>query len=483
MIDLITEVSSAPPLTNPAQLESTRLDLAKFPRTDAGNAQLFAHLFAPIVRFDHLRCHWLLWDATRKRWSVDYNGQVRWLAIQSARRRLSAAQQLAIPPDRRDDTRQQNETKWAVKSENFRMIDATLELAKSISPISDSGEGWDADPLLLGVANGVVDLRTGKLRDERPCDKILKHSPVLFDQCATCPVFEKFLADIFPDHPELPAYIQKVMGYCLTGEISEHRIFNNYGLGANGKGTITETIRHILGEYAVNIPFSALEASHFGNSSTHELVSLRGARFATSSETSDGARFNEARIKMLSGGDPITARALYQNFSTFPPTHKLWLSFNHKPIVADDTHGFWRRMDLIPYTRIFDNADRDDSLLEKLKAEASGILALAVRGCLLWQEEGLAQPACVSSAVDEYRQETDVLAEFVNECCVLGEDQSVTTGTLWIRYKRWADDNGETCLAKLSLLDRLVKQYGIRKERFGHTGTRGWRGLGVAPLC
>ena len=166
-------------------------------------------------------------------------------------------------------------------------------------------------------------------------------------------------------------------------------------------------------------------------------MTLRGARFATSSETSDGARFNEGRIKALSGGDPITARALYQNFSTFPPTHKLWLSFNHKPIVADDTHGFWRRMDLIPYSRIFDKADRDDSLLEKLKAEAPGILAFAVRGSLLWQEEGLAQPACVASAVDEYRQETDVLAEFVSECCVLDEKHTVTSSALWTRYRRW----------------------------------------------
>src|SRR5262249_38326283 len=161
--------------------------------------------------------------------------------------------------------------------------------------------------------------------------------------------------DVFPDHLELPRYVQTVMGYCLTGSVSEHRIFCNFGTGANGKSTLTEIIRHILGDYAVNIPFSALEASRHGTGSTHELVALHGARFATSSETTDGARFNEARIKALSGGDPITARSLYQNFFTFIPTHKLWLSFNHKPIVADDTHGFWRRIDLVEYTRSFSN--------------------------------------------------------------------------------------------------------------------------------
>jgi putative DNA primase/helicase len=476
MISPTIEIDNAVPASDIRPPETQNLNLARFHRTDSGNAELFAHLFGDRVRFNHLQGQWLIWDTSRLRWTVDRSHTVRTFAIAAARRRLRAAQELALPADD-ENPRQRKEMNWAVRSESRPLLDATLEIAKSISPVSDPGTEWDNNPFILGVANGLVDLRTGRLREESPSDRVIKHSRVRFDQAAQCPLFEKFLSTIFPGHPEMSTYIQKIMGYCLTGDISEHRVFCNYGKGSNGKSTLTEMIRFLLGDYAVNLPFSALEASRWGNSSTNELVSLYGARFATSSETNDGSRFNEARIKALSGGDPITARALYQNSFTFRPTHKLWLAFNHKPTVTDDTPGFWRRIDMIEYGKEFSGSEKDESFLKKLEAEASGILAFAVRGCVLWAKEGLDRPAFVAEATAGYRQETDVLGEFVAECCVLDDAAPVTSSALWSRYERWSKESGEACLPKRTFLDRLAKQFNLRPERIGHASVRGWAGI------
>ncbi len=478
------EVDPVVSTSKPVLTESRKQAHPRFNRTDAGNTEMFAQLFGDIVRFDHLHSRWLIWDNIRKRWLIDSTHSVRRLAIKTARARLESALRLNSSAEDDENPFQKKEITWAIRSESRPLLDASLELAKSISPVSDAGTTWDSNHFVLGVANGLVDLRTGKLREEKPDDRITKHSPVSFDPAATCPIFEKFLQTIFPGKPEMSGYVQKMMGYSLTGDISEHRIFCHYGKGSNGKTTLFEIIRLLLGDYAVNIPFSALEVARWGTgTANHELVPLQGARFATCSETNDGARFNEARIKGLSGGDVLTARNLYQNSFTFKPTHKLWLAFNHKPIVTDDTPGFWRRIDMIEYSKEFSGSEKDEKFLTKLEAEASGILAFAVRGCLRWVNEGLDRPPAVAAATEGYRQETDVLSDFVAECCELDQSSTVTSAALWRCYEKWSKESGEVLLPKQTFLTRLSKQFSLKSERIGHNAVRGWAGIRLGLGC
>jgi putative DNA primase/helicase len=440
-----------------------------YPRTDSGNAELFAAIYGEIVRFDHKQQRWLIWDGKRRRWAEDTQGKTRGLMKATARQRHEIAFKSVESEER---TRQ---VRWALGSESYYRIDKALELAKSETPISDDGEGWDADPWLLGVANGVVDLRTGTLRSECPGDRITKHSPVQYDPSAKCLRFEQFVSEIFNGDSETIRFVQKAVGYSMTGVVTEQCLFCCYGSGANGKSTLFGVLHHILGlgEYAANLPFSALELQNRNN---NDLAMLVGARFATAAETREGARLNEQRIKSLTGGDPITAKWLYHDPFTFQPTHKHWLAFNHKPVIADETEGMWRRVRFIPFTRQFMQKEQDRDLLDTLKAEAPGILAWAVKGCLLWQREGLGIPPAVAEATSAYREESDHLGQFTDECCICDAGASVPSTDLWRRYCRWVEENEEVPLSRQVFAERMEKR-GFRRGRSGHEGTRTWEGI------
>lgn len=438
-------------------------------RTESGNAEMFAAHYADTVRFDHKQGRWLIWNYKQGRWVEDKQQRVRRMAA-IARRRLRAASSL---PEHHED--RLHEIKWALSSESRYCNDASLELAKSVSPISDGGEKWDTHPMLLGVANGIVDLRRGSLRAAKPKDRITLYSPVAFDPEARCPRFEQFILEVCNGDKDLVSFIQRAIGYSLTGRTDEQCLFFCYGSGANGKSTLLGVLHHILGNYAVNVPFSALEK--LGRSNIpNDLAMLAGRRFATAIETGEDVRLNESRIKAITGGDPITARYLYHENFTFTPTHKLWLAFNHKPRIADESEGMWRRVRLIPFTRQFSGEERDDTLLDTLKAEAPGILAWSVRGCQQWQKEKLGQPRTVVDATVAYREESDHLAQFIDECCVVSPGGSVPSATLWKRYLQWAEANEEAPLSRQGFTERMKKK-GFGVGRSGHQGTRTWLGL------
>jgi putative DNA primase/helicase len=437
------------------------------PRTDTGNAELLAVLYGDVLRYDHKQSRWLIWNKRRLRWIEDKTDSVRGYAVNTARRRRTLAARMA------DKGKSKQEIKWSFDSEQKPRIDAALDIARSLTPISDAGDGWDASPWLFGVANGLVDLRTGKLREERPDDRVTKHSQVSSILDARCPRFERFLSEIFNGDTALVEYAQRMVGYCLTGSVEEQCVFCWYGSGANGKTTLSLVLRHLLGDYAVNLPFSALEMK---NRNSNDLVALAGARLATAAETNEGVRLNEARMKVLTGGDPITARRLYHEAFTFDPTHKLVLAFNHKPIIADDSEGMWRRVRLIPFTRRFRAEEQDKNLPDSLKDEAPGILAWAVRGCLLWRRLGLEETPAVTEATASYREESDHVGEFVEDRCVVEPGATVTSGLLWQEYKRWAFASEEVPLSRQTLAKRLEKR-GFRSDRTGHGGIRTWTGI------
>lgn len=316
-----------------------------------------------------------------------------------------------------------------------------LAQAQSEPPIGDAGDQWNRDRWLTGVANGVLDLRTGTLRQGLPSDGITMHVSVAFDPDASCPRWLRFLDEVFRGDHELIEFIQRAVGYSLTGITSEQCMFLCYGKGANGKSVLLAVLRAIAGGYAYNAPFSLFEI-HGRSAIPNDLAALVGRRLVTSSETNEGTRLNEARVKALTGCDPITARFLHGEFFTFDPVAQYWLAVNHKPTVADDSHGFWRRVRLIPFVRQFSDEEADQHLVAVLLAELPGILRWAVAGTVAWQEGGLGTPPAVRQATDSYRQESDPLAAFIDQCCIEGDGFSVGSSQAYKAYKAWAHDQG-----------------------------------------
>jgi putative DNA primase/helicase len=445
--------------------------MPNYPRTDAGNAEFFATASKDDLRYDHLRGRWLVW---RKHWwSEDTMGLIYQRAKSVARMRRQAASNLT------DKGEQSAEVAWATQSEGRARLEAMLKLAESEYPLSDSGKGWDANLMLLGVANGVVDLATGTLRDGLQADKITLRSDIVYDPSAQSPLWLRFLGEVFGNNQSLIEYIQRAVGYSLTGDTSEQCLFLLYGSGANGKSTYLEALRRIAGGHAYNLPFSALELTS-RSSIPSDIAAMAGKRFVTAIETSESARLNEARIKMLTGCDPVTARHLYGEFFTYAPAAKLWLAFNHLPEVQDDSQGFWRRIRLIPFLRRFEGSAIDKNLLAKLLAEAPGILAWAVRGALMWQREGLGEPpATVREATEAYRCESDPVEEFIAECCVVSPTAMVTAGGMWEFYQAWEKENQLSSSLSRRAFSHRLEAKGFRKKKCGHQSTWTWLGISL----
>lgn len=403
--------------------------LVEFPTTEVGDAEFFASINAEKVRFDHLRGRFLVFSGHR--WMPDPDGASRRLGLDAMRVR----QQRAL--DLTDSKERAAHLTWAFKGESRNRIDNMLAIAKAIKPISDAGDKWDTEPYLLGTPNGVINLTTGELRAGHPEDRITMSVRTPFDPTATCPIWTETITQIFGGDQELIAYIQRALGYSLMADCREECLFFCWGDGRNGKGTLMNTFAWVVGDYADDLPFSALEL-HDRASIPNDIAKLVGKRFATASESGETTRLNEARVKALTGRDPITARFMRAEFFTFQPVAKFWLAANKKPIVRDDSEGFWSRIHLIPFTQSF--AGREDkSLKDKLRAEAAGILAWAVRGCLAWQREGLNPPAVVRNATDEYRRESEPLTPFYEACCVIRDGARVQSADLYHAYERWRD--------------------------------------------
>jgi putative DNA primase/helicase len=437
-------------------------------RTDSGNAELFAALYKGKVLYDHRRGRWFIWRGDW--WSEDADGRVQRMAKSAARARLRGSAEISDGDDRG------KHAKWALRSESRYALQAAITLAQAEPSLAYDGAGWKVDPWPLGVANGVLDLRTGALRKGKPSDRITLHTIVPFDPWAQCPRWTQFLNEIFPGDAELIAFIQRAIGYSLTGDTTEQCLFLCYGAGANGKSTFLETVRSVVGGYGWNLPFSAFELQARSNI-PNDIASLAGKRLVTAIETNESACLNEARVKTLTGSDTVTARMLYREFFSFQPVAKIWLAFNHKPQVVDESHGFWRRVRLVPFTAQFAGDAADKNLMARLMAEAPGILAWAVRGCLDWQRSGLGMPAVVKVATEEYRAETDPMADFVAERCVVHPDAWIAASVIWEAYTDWAKENGVLRQVDRREFTRRLEARGCQKVRRGHDRTWTWLGI------
>ena len=443
--------------------------LEDFPHTDAGNAEVFAARYGESVCFDHQREQWMIYKDHH--WSVDDVTQVVTLGKETARARYEAADEV-----KDDDDQRLRGKKHAKGMERRAQLLAMLELAKSESGISDDGKSWDADLDVIAAENGVVELTTGLLRAGVPADRISLAISVPYDVDALCPRWEQFIREISSGDEVYASYIQRAIGYSLTGHTTEHALFLIYGSGANGKSVMLNVLRRMASGYGLNLPFSAFELS--GRSSlTPELAMLPGKRFVISSETNDDVRLNEARIKSLTGGDPLTVNPKFKKPFEFHSTAKFWLAVNHLPEVKDDSEGMWRRLQILRFERTFSGSERDIHLEERLNEELPGIFAWAVRGAVEWNERGLDPPKKVRLATSAYRTESDPIAGFLATCCVTGDGYTIEAFNLYGAYLHWAEGVGTPTSERFSnaIFGRRIT------ERFDKKRTsRGTDYIGIA---
>jgi P4 family phage/plasmid primase-like protien len=434
--------------------------------TDTGNAERLADRHGANLRYCHPWGKWLLYDGTR--WRVDDRGAVVRLAKDTARSIFEEAKEA------HSDAAANQLGKWASSSLSESKLRAMISLCQSEPGIPVLPDELDASPDLLNVLNGTIDLRSGKLREHRREDLITRVAPVEYDPDANAPAWETFLERVLPGE-ELRAFVQRALGYSATGDTSEQCMFINHGGGANGKSTFQEAISAALGEYSMRTPTEMLLARR-SDGVPNDVARLKGARFVSASETEEGRRLAESRIKDLTGQDTITARFMKAEWFDFAPTHKLWLSTNHKPEIRGTDAAIWRRIRLVPWAVTIPPAEQDKKLPIALRHELAGILAWVVRGCLQWRREGLQAPDEVRKATGEYRAEMDVLAGFLVECCELDTGHWEYAKDLYECYKRWCDENGERPEPQRKFGGRLGER-GFQRDRGGSRGAGIWRGV------
>jgi putative DNA primase/helicase len=335
----------------------------------------------------------------------------------------------------------------------------------------------DAGPWRLNVQNGTLDLRSGALHPHDRADLITRLAAVDYDPDAPAPAWHAFLERILGGDPELIAFVQRALGYALTGDTREQVLFILHGSGANGKSTLLEAVGGVMGDYALVTMVDTLMV-RYGSTVPNDVARLRGARLVVAVEPEEGQRLAEGRVKQLTGGDRIAARFLRQEFFEFRPEFKLFLATNHKPDVRGTDDAIWRRVRMVPFAVRIPEAEQDKTLRDKLAAEAAGILAWLVRGCLDWQRDGLGLAPAVRAATAGYRAEMDRLAGFLEECCILRPDAQVTVKALYEAHVAWCTANGEPPLAKRTLCLRL-RERGLEVRR----GTGGVHSLHRSCRC
>jgi putative DNA primase/helicase len=434
--------------------------------TDTGNAERLVDRHGANLRYCHPWGKWLIYDGTR--WHVDDRGAVVRLAKDAARSIFEEAKEAP------SDAVANQLGKWASSSLSESKLRAMISLAQSEAGIPVLPDELDASPDLLNVLNGTIDLRSGKLREHRREDLITRVAPLEYDPDANALAWETFLQRVLPGE-ELRAFVQRAVGYSATGHTSEQCMFINHGGGANGKSTFQEALSAALGDYAMRTPTEMLLARR-SDSVPNDVARLKGARFVSASETEEGRRLAESRIKDLTGQDTITARFMKAEWFDFAPTHKLWLSTNHKPEIRGTDAAIWRRIRLVPWTVSIPPAQQDKKLPEKLRSELPTILAWVVRGCLQWRRKGLQAPEEVRQATGNYRSEMDVLAAFLEEYCILRSDAMAFARNLYIAYKEWCEANGEPVEKQRRFGMRLTER-GLRRQKVG--GVYRWYGIGL----
>ncbi|WP_424138714.1 phage/plasmid primase, P4 family [Roseomonas chloroacetimidivorans] len=422
--------------------------------TEHGVALAFTKRFKDRLRYCHDTGAWFEWTGTH--WRKD-----RKHAAFSFARRLVA------------DANRKAEFKTQAVTGKAAFAGGVEKFAQRDSAHAVTNEAWDRDPYLLATPGGVVDLRTGRMRTAQPADMMTRITAVAPSRATPPDLWLRFLDETTGRDDELIDFLKRWCGYCLTGDTNEHALLFGHGPGGNGKSVFLNTVARILGDYAAVAAMDTFTAS-FGDKHPTDLAMLRGARLVTATETEEGRAWAESRINQMTGGDPISARFMRQDFFTYRPQFKLTIVGNHKPILKNVNEAARRRFNIVPFTRKPVTPDRE--LEAKLEAEWPAILAWMIEGCLEWQESGLPRPKVVAEATAEYFEAQDHFSRWLEECCFRDPVVSERPGKLLANFTAWCDANGEDTADNRRLRGMIERVPGLRYAKVqGFPWVRGLR--------
>lgn len=441
--------------------------------SDVGNAERLIALYGSDIRYCCGQNKFYIWSG--KHWQTDGTGAIYKLAKSTLRRFMAEGEAMDDRENPAAADVKKKITGFVIKSESDTRIKAMVNQAKSQPEVIMTR--WDEDPYLINLRNGTLDLRCGSLVEHKKSNYITRLIELDYDEKASCPNWIDFLHKIFEGDDRTIEFVQKSIGYSLTGSQKEQCFYILYGSGANGKTTFLNAIRAILGEYGDTLKSSSLMARQFDDGARGDLAKLRGKRFVTASELNEGQYFDESLLKSLTGGESISVRFLYGEEFELKPEFKIWIGTNEKPKVRGSDLGIWRRVRMIPFLHTFSGNERDKNYFEKyLVPELPGILNWAVEGSIKWQREGVDVPKNALAAAEEYKNEMDIVGRFIEECCVIGEDFLVKTGEIYDRYVSWCSNVRENALSATKF-GRKMSEKGY--DRSKSNGLRYYKGLGL----
>jgi putative DNA primase/helicase len=421
----------------------------KFMRTELGNAERIVSEYGNVIR--HVDdVGWYVWDG--KRWKADRRREIEKITSKVLRKLFKG----------NDDDR-----KWAKVCEKRSV---RMNSIKDMIPmVPAEREEFDTHKFLFNCSNGVLDLKNGKLYPHDKDYMMTKLSNVDFDKNASCPNWTTFLESIFKctdgstDY-EVIEFMQRAIGYSLTGDISEQVMFFLFGSGRNGKSTFLNVVQNLLGDYAKQTNSDTFIKKNNDSSINNDVARLFGSRFVSAVESEDGQKLSESLVKQITGGEKILARFLRQEFFEFEPEFKVFFTTNHKPIIHGIDEGIWRRVKLIPFTVTIPKESVDKNLPEKLTNEMPGILNWALDGCLKWQKDGLGNPTAIAEATNDYKENMDILEPFIFEKCFVNQLAKIEAKDLFKEYEKWCYEFGEIGLKNRAFY-RMLEVKGYKRER------------------
>ena len=427
---------------------------------DTGNAERVIDRYGDVIRYSYITKKFYVYNGVV--WEEDNTGTIRTLI--DAMINDMKNEKVVTSEDIEEEDAIANLQKHIKSSRSNRSKkNIEDELKHNVAVLPDE---FDNNDMLLNAANGYLDLSSGELLDHNKEEMFSKVTTSEYTDNATPDTWISFLNDIFNYDKEIIRYVQKALGYSLTGSTREQVMFILHGAGRNGKSLFVETISEILGTYSDNMRADSLMVKTNGGVN-NDIAKLQGSRFITSSEPNEGFRFDEGLIKQMTGGDTVTARFLYGEEFNFKPKFKIWITTNHKPIIRGTDDGIWRRMILIPFKVQIPEHKVDKDLKYKLLREAPAILDWMIEGCLTWQREGLRMPQSILKASEHYRNEMDVIEYFVSEECERGEDYEVKAKDVFDIYKTWADETGEYKMGQRKFGMKMKEKYEAKRKSDG----------------
>lgn len=438
------------------------------PLGDTYNAVLLVKRYGQDLRYCFPWDKWLVWTGTH--WGEDQSGEL----VRCAK---ATIKHLAARVEHLPEHLIQAMLAHIKSSLSTAKLEAMIRNAQSEPGMAVLPQVLDVNPWFLNCANGTLDLRTGALKQPHDrADLLTRCIAVAYDEQAFCPTWDAFLDRIMAGNQNLIRFLQRAIGYALTGVIREHVLLILWGSGRNGKSTFLNTIRALLAAYAMKATSELLMVSNNERHPT-ERADLFGKRFVAAIETEQGRRLAEVFVKEATGDDPIRARRMREDFWEFLPTHKIFLATNHKPVITGTDTAIWERVKLVPFTVTIPEAERDTSLPEKLQDEWPGILAWAVRGCLDWQNSGLNYPDEVRTATAGYQAEMDDIGKFLEEMCTR---QSYAKTKSSLLHKAYLDWGGEAAPSQKIFTERLMERgYEVKHEKTGNF----WQGIGLSGMA